>query len=132
QERLLRQVLDLASNYYERRDTGRVFPETTAEQMRRTFGAGMSAPELGQEAEKVIADLARCATPGLVAQTGPRYFGFVIGGSLPVATAADWLTSVWDQNSGLYSTSPAASVVEEVAGAWLLELLGLSLHSSIG
>jgi len=129
---LLGQVVDLASNYYERRDSGRVFPETSAEQLRRAFGAAMSAPEHGQDAETVIADLARCAGLGLVAQTGPRYFGFVIGGSLPVATAADWLTSIWDQNSALYATSPAASVVEEVAGAWLLELLGLPRHSSIG
>src|SRR5215831_13727593 len=129
---LLGQVVDLASNYYERRDSGRVFPETSAEQLRRAFGAAMSAPEHGQDAETVIADLARCAGLGLVAQTGPRYFGFVIGGSLPVATAADWLTSVWDQNAGLYATSPAASVVEEVAASWLLELLGLPRNASVG
>src|SRR5580765_5345849 len=72
------------------------------------------------------------AEPGLVAHTGPRYFGFVIGGSLPVAMAADWLTSAWDQNAGLYATSPAAAVVEEVAAAWLLDLLGLPRSAGIG
>src|SRR5262249_28999563 len=79
-----------------------------------------------------IGGLARTAETGLVAQTGPRYFGFVIGGSLPVTTAADWLTSAWDEKAGLYASSPAASVVEEVAAAWLLELLGLPRSASVG
>jgi len=129
---LLHQVVELASAYYDRRDTSPVFPRITPEQLRRAFGAGSPVPEQGQSAERVIADLSETAGCGLVAQTGPRYFGFVIGGSLPVTTAADWLTSVWDQNSGLYATSPAASVVEEVAASWLLELLGLPRHASVG
>src|SRR6478672_624290 len=129
---LLSQVVDLASAYYGHRDSSPVFPHVTPEQLRKAFDAGAPMPEGGQAAEQVIAELARTAEPGLVAHTGPRYFGFVIGGSLPVATAADWLTSAWDQNSGLYATSPAASVVEEVAAAWLLELLGLPRHSSVG
>ena len=63
---------------------------------------------------------------------GPRYFGFVIGGGLPSAVAADWLTTVWDQNAAMFSTSPAASVVEEVAAGWLVELFGLPAGSSVG
>jgi len=129
---LLNQAAEIASAYFERRDSSPVFPSVTPELLRKAFGAGMPVPEKGQAAEQVIAELARTAEPGLVAQTGPRYFGFVIGGSLPVATAADWLTSAWDQNSGLYATSPAASVVEEVAAAWLLELLGLPRSASVG
>src|SRR5690349_8127295 len=129
---LLNQAVELASAYFERRDSSPVFPHVQPEQLRKAFGAGMSVPEKGQSAEQVIADLARTAEMGLVAQTGPRYFGFVIGGSLPVATAADWLTSAWDQNSGLYATSPAASVVEEVASAWLLVLLGLPRTAGVG
>jgi glutamate/tyrosine decarboxylase-like PLP-dependent enzyme len=129
---LLRKAADLAFNYYARRDASPVFPSITPDQLRHAFGLGTPIPEEGQNAEAVITELARCAELGLVAQTGPRYFGFVIGGSLPVATAADWLTSAWDQNSGLYATSPAASVVEEVAAAWLLELLGLPSHASVG
>ena len=56
---------------------------------------------------------------------GPRYFGFVVGGSVSAGLAADWLTSAWDQNTGLYVLSPAAAVAEEVAAAWLIELFGL-------
>jgi glutamate/tyrosine decarboxylase-like PLP-dependent enzyme len=129
---LLSQVVDLASAYYGRRDSSPVFPHVTPEHLRKAFGAGAPMPESGQDAGQVIAALAQSAELGLVAHTGPRYFGFVIGGSLPVATAADWLTASWDQNSGLYATSPAASVVEEVAAAWLLELLGLPRTSSVG
>ena len=67
-----------------------------------------------------------------MASAGPRYFGFVMGGSQPVAVAADWLTSAWDQNAGLFVRSPAAAVAEEVAGAWLVELLGLPRQVSVG
>ena len=73
----------------------------------------------------IIDELISGAEPGIVATGSPRYFGFVIGGALPAALAADWLTSTWDQNAGLYVGGPSASVVEEVAGRWLLELLGL-------
>jgi glutamate/tyrosine decarboxylase-like PLP-dependent enzyme len=129
---LLNQAVEIASAYFERRDSSPVFPRITPDRLRQAFGAGTPVPEQGQAADQVIAELARASGLGLVAHTGPRYFGFVIGGSLPVATAADWLTSAWDQNSGLYATSPAASVVEEVAAAWLLDLLGLPRHSSVG
>src|SRR5439155_7836 len=80
----------------------------------------------------VVAALADAAEPGLVTTTGPRYFGFVTGGAVPAAVAAEWLTSVWDQPASLYVVSPAASVVEEVAGAWLLDLLGLPATASVG
>jgi glutamate/tyrosine decarboxylase-like PLP-dependent enzyme len=67
-----------------------------------------------------------------VASAGPRYFGFVIGGALPVAVAADWLTSAWDQNGGGYVASPALSVAEEVAAGWIRDLLGLPAGSGVG
>ena len=89
-------------------------------------------PDEGVAPERVIDDLARAADPGLIASAGPRFFGFVIGGSLPAALAADWLTSAWDQNAGVYAASPAASVVEEVAAAWLLDLLGLPPDAGVG
>ena len=88
--------------------------------------------EEGEDAKTVLAELAGDVDPGLVASAGPRYFGFVIGGALPVAVAADWLTSAWDQNGGGYVASPALSVAEEVAGGWVRELLGLPATASVG
>lgn len=76
-------------------------------------------------ADQVIDDLVAGVEHGLVRSGGGRFFAWVIGGSVPAALAADWLTSTWDQNAGLYVCSPAASVVEEIAGNWLKELLGL-------
>ena len=86
----------------------------------------------GEDPRTVIAELVRDVDPGLVASAGPRYFGYVIGGSLPVALAADWLTSTWDQNGGGYAVSPSLSVAEEVAGRWLREVLGLPAQASVG
>ena len=79
----------------------------------------------GEDAATVLRDLADDAEPGCVTSTSPRYFGFVIGGVLPVARAADWMTIAWDQNAGGYSCSPSVSVVEELAGGWARDLLGL-------
>lgn len=78
----------------------------------------------------MIDELVADVEPGLVAMAGGRYFGFVIGGGVPAAVAADWLTSTWDQNAGLYAGGPSASIVEEVAGGWLKELLGLPSDAS--
>jgi glutamate/tyrosine decarboxylase-like PLP-dependent enzyme len=80
----------------------------------------------------VLERLAAAADPGLVASPGPRFFGFVVGGTLPVAIAADWMTSAWDQNAGLEVLAPAAAVVEEVCERWIVELLGLPAGASAG
>jgi glutamate/tyrosine decarboxylase-like PLP-dependent enzyme len=88
--------------------------------------------DAGVSPADVLEQLAADADPGLVASAGPRYFGFVIGGSLPVAVGADWLVSAWDQNACLYTTSPAAAVAEEVAAGWVLDLLGLPAGASVG
>ena len=89
-------------------------------------------PDAGVDAVAVLETLVASAEPGLVASAGPRYFGFVVGGSLPAALAADWMTSAWDQNGFSYVASPAASVIEETAGRWILELLGLPAGASVG
>lgn len=82
--------------------------------------------------EQVIAELVAAAEPGLLATAGPRFFGFVIGGSLPAVTAADVLAVGWDQCAFNAVLSPAAAVVEEVAGKWLKQLLGLPTSASVG
>src|SRR3954467_11267939 len=92
---------------------------------------GGPLPEAGEPAARVVERLAREADRGIVATAGPRYFGFVVGGSLPAALGADWLTSAWDQNAAFFVTSPAASVAEEVAAGWLVELLGLPGGTSV-
>ena len=89
-------------------------------------------PEQGMDAAAVIEELATAAEPGIVASLGPRYFGFVVGGALPAAAAADWLTSAWGQNAALHALSPAAAAAEQVAGRWMLELLGLPAGASFG
>jgi glutamate/tyrosine decarboxylase-like PLP-dependent enzyme len=81
-------------------------------------------------ASAVVEDLIHDTKGGLLGSAGGRFFAWAMGGSVPAALAADWLTSAWDQNAALYACSPAAAVVEEVAGAWLKELLGLPPDSS--
>lgn len=79
----------------------------------------------GLPAGQVVEELASGVEGGLLGSAGGRFYAWVIGGSLPAALAADWLTAAWDQNAGLFACSPAAAVAEEVAGRWLKEVLGL-------
>src|SRR5215210_9417322 len=115
---LLAETSSYATEFLEGLAERRVAPAATAEELRKQLGGPL--PDEPHEPRHVVADLADRAEPGLMATPGSRFFGFVIGGSLPAALAADWLTSTWDQNAGLYVAAPAASVVEEVCGAWLL------------
>lgn len=84
----------------------------------------------GTDPSVVIDELNAAVQGGLHNVTGPCFFGWVMGGSLPAALAADWLTSAWDQNAGLFAVAPAASAVEEVAGEWLKDLLRLPPQAS--
>ena len=93
---------------------------------------GGPLPDGPSDPVEVVEALAAAADPGLVATAGPRFFGFVIGGSLPAALGAEWLTAAWDQNACFYVSSPAAAVAEEVAAAWLVELLELPAGTSVG
>jgi glutamate/tyrosine decarboxylase-like PLP-dependent enzyme len=98
--------------------------------LRAAFGGPV--PETGTDPADVIDALVAAADPGLVAGPGPRYFGFVTGGAVPAAVAADWLTAAWDQQAALGIASPAAAVCEEVVGDWLLDLLRLPAGSGVG
>jgi glutamate/tyrosine decarboxylase-like PLP-dependent enzyme len=89
-------------------------------------------PEHGEDPVAVIEHLAATVGPATVASPGPRYFGFVTGGALPAALAADWLVSAWDQNSFSRVSSPAGAAVEAVVERWLLEALGLPIDAAVG
>jgi glutamate/tyrosine decarboxylase-like PLP-dependent enzyme len=93
---------------------------------------GTELPDGPQEPVKVIEHLAEACEPGLTAMPSGRFYGMVIGGTHPAALAADWLVSAWDQNAGLARVTPAMTAVEQVAGAWLLDLLGLPAGSAVG
>jgi glutamate/tyrosine decarboxylase-like PLP-dependent enzyme len=93
---------------------------------------GGSLPDDGADPDAVIEELMSAVEPALVASAGPRYFGFVVGGSLEAAARADILTTGWDQMAFNYLSSPAAALVEEVAGVWLKEALGLPSDASFG
>jgi glutamate/tyrosine decarboxylase-like PLP-dependent enzyme len=127
---LLRRTAEIAADYVESLGDRPVFPDVTPEELREALGGPL--PDEPLDPARVVDDLAKGAEPGVVAIGSGRYFGFVIGGGLPAALAADWLTSAWDQNAGLYVAGPSASVVEQVTRDWLLDLLGLPGEASIG
>lgn len=84
----------------------------------------------GVAPDQVVKELVNDVAGGLLGSAGGRFFGWVIGGTLPAAVGADWLTSAWQQNAAMYACSPAASVVEETVGAWLKDVLGLPSEAS--
>jgi glutamate/tyrosine decarboxylase-like PLP-dependent enzyme len=88
-----------------------------------------SLPDDTTESELILQMLDEIGSPATMAMAGPRFYGFVIGGSLPVALAANWLATAWDQNSALYQVTPATALIENVALRWLLELLNLPSES---
>ncbi|GLZ43856.1 aspartate aminotransferase family protein [Actinomycetospora sp. NBRC 106375] len=89
-------------------------------------------PDAGAPAESVLAELAAALEPGLVASAGPRYFGFVTGGALPVALGADWMVAAADQNVAVRVMSPAMAAIEDVTAGWVLDLLGLPAEAAVG
>ena len=126
----LGEAFDRALMYLEGLPDRPVHSTASLAELRATLGGPL--PEVSTDSREVIAALATAAEPGVLPSSSGRFFGFVVGGATPAAVAADWLTSVWDQNAGLYVLGPAASVVEEVAGAWLAELFGLPKQVSVG
>ncbi len=111
---LLQAAADHAANHLEDLDERAVAPAATYADMMEAFAGPL--PENGTAPRDVLDALARDAAPGLTAMNHPRYFGFVIGGTLPAALTADWMVSTWDQNAGLALPTPAVAAIEEVAG----------------
>jgi glutamate/tyrosine decarboxylase-like PLP-dependent enzyme len=107
-----------------------VRPEGNIEQLESAFSTAL--PEFPSDPADVIDELARLAEPGLMAIGSGRFFGWVMGGVMPAPLASDWLVSAWDQNNGLRYATPAAAAIEERAGAWILDLLGLPATSAVG
>jgi glutamate/tyrosine decarboxylase-like PLP-dependent enzyme len=109
-------------------DRGAVRASADHSQLRARLGRPLENE--GVAPEQVIDELTRDVEGGIIGSAGGRFFAGVIGGALPSALAADWLAAAWDQNAVLYSTGPAAAIVEEIAGEWLKEILGLPKQSS--
>ena len=129
-QRSLARAHELATEFLDSLDNRPVWPRATYEEMLEALGGEL--PAGGSDAVDVIDDLARRAGPGITGTPGGRFFGFVVGGELPAALGADWLTSVWDQNAGLNSLAPAAAAAETIAGQWIVDALGLPHETGVG
>jgi glutamate/tyrosine decarboxylase-like PLP-dependent enzyme len=129
-ERGLAEAYEMSRAYLRTLPERHVGPRADAAALRERLAPTLA--DAGEDPESVIATLAAAVDPGLVASAGPRYFGFVVGGILPAAAAADWLTTTWAQNGALHALSPAAAAAEQVAGEWMLDLLGLPADASFG
>jgi glutamate/tyrosine decarboxylase-like PLP-dependent enzyme len=117
-----------AARYLETVDARSIAATASFEQRRRQLAKPL--PEAPVSAEQVIDELVRDAEGGILGSANGRFFGWVIGGTLPAALAADWLTSAWDQNAASNVTAPAEAIVEEVCGDWAKQLLGIPPSAS--
>jgi glutamate/tyrosine decarboxylase-like PLP-dependent enzyme len=124
---LLNKSSEFAIRYLEKISDRKVAPSEEAIDNIEKFRE--SLPKLSTNPEEVIRLLDEVGSPATMAMAGPRFFGFVIGGSLPVALAANWLAAAWDQNSALFKVTPATAILEEVALEWLIDLFGLPAGS---
>ena len=127
---LLQKTCDIAVDFLESLPGREVGQPVDYAALLATMGGDL--PQSGEDALQVIEHLTKTTASALVASPGPRYFGFVIGGSVPAALAADWLTSTWDQNAVLFVSSPAAAAAEEISRRWVLNLLGLPVEMTAG
>lgn len=127
---LLEKAKSLSVEYLESLENRNVYPDSESLKMLQRFDEKL--PQNSSDAEVVLDMLHKYGSPAAVASAGGRYFGFVIGGSLPAALAANWLAGAWDQNAGLGVTSPVNAKIEEVTSNWLKEILPVSKDSVAG
>ena len=120
---ILQLAAERAERYLEEIQRRRVSPSAEAvANLYRFLEAMPEGPMAAEDAIGMLDDLGSPATMGIA---GPRFFGFVIGGSLPAALGANWLAGAWDQNAGLFAATPISAVLEEVTLGWLLDVLAL-------
>jgi len=124
----LRRAAELAAEYIESFDRQKVSGESDPAALREKLHKELT--DNGLPPLQVIEELAQDARDGLLNSAGGRFFGWVIGGGIPVSIAADWLTSAWDQNAATYACSPSAAIIEEVVAIWLKDILGLPQNAS--
>ena len=129
-DQLLTEVINRAKRYLAQLPARRVSPAREAVEGLKRLEVPLQDHPL--EPEAVLAELDDICSAATVASAGSRYFGFVIGGSLPAAAAANMLAGIWDQNAGLEAASPAAAFIEEICRQWLLSLLGLPPQTAVG
>ncbi len=124
QRALLHWVAERGIAYRESVAAARVTPSASPAALREALGGPL--PESPANPLAVVHHLAdTLEAGGLMGMASGRFFGFVIGGAVPAALGADWLVSAWDQNSGLFAPTPGTAIAEEIAGQWMLDLLGL-------
>ncbi|MFJ7778695.1 pyridoxal phosphate-dependent decarboxylase family protein [Streptomyces yangpuensis] len=129
-EAALRRAHDHAVRWLASLSERRVPARASVEEIVRALGTEL--PDAPGSPADVVDLLATACEPGLTAFPSGRFYGFVVGGTEPAALAADWLVSAWDQNSVMRAASPAYAAAEEVAGAWLIDLLGLPADGAVG
>jgi glutamate/tyrosine decarboxylase-like PLP-dependent enzyme len=127
---LLRSAAERSIRFLEALPNRKVWPDEDAVRDLTRFDEPL--PEESTDPDEVLRILDEVGSPATLASPGGRFFGFVIGGTLPVTIAANWLAGAWDQNTGLYHITPCTATLEKVAAKWLLDVLGLPAGSGCG
>src|SRR3981081_861994 len=130
EQKLLNIAKEYALKYLNELPQKRVFPGQEA--LKELENLSVPLPDSSKNPEEVLEILNTIGSANTVASNGARYFGFVFGGTLPAALAANWLAAAWDQNAVFKISSPIAAQTEKVAGNWILNLIKLPNHSAVG